>query len=712
MQPLVGEGRRLILLFRCCECGAHLRAEAGEAGGQTRCPDCHRSLTIPNTSAEAICPSCRLRIRFSTEVAGDTFHCPECEAPVPLPGESSYAVLSGQELEQRLGAGIPPDGAPKTRRGLAEFSKRNWCIINCLTGEGCKTEAFPFEIGSAEAVDLRLNEVAPNHCALVENKKGRISLAIRDPSAHVILNGVPMQNAAQLEPAKDYSLQLGNHFFVLRGGRSVEKWIKSINLQQWIIHQPQINKTEGPMGLEALSNLVASQQYDPRATILYPSGTTMGFYMWQLGSALANLERRSSTGQESADSGASLINFAISSDKGDLLCPVCWLRFDKGDVMHVASHESLRGDPLLGEDAMLRFAATRFNNNGQALDAMGVPCPDTACPHCRRKLPPGFLDLPHRIISLIGETTAGKTYYLSVAAKVLPEVLYRHFGVTFKDADPTGNRHLNAMKNRLFSGATPEQVRLEKTQTQGDLYERVILHGQETRLPTPFMFSLASARDGAAGSGLVFYDLAGELFQPGVSEYDAPKTQHIAVASALLFLFDPSLNRGFRERLRAHTDPQLQSRQLDQQDTLLAEMEVRIRRHLHLDARARIRTPLAILVGKCDIWLPLLGDLPLSPIITDSQLDLCAVAENSRRVRALLNEICPTIVANAESLAEQVTYFAISSFGHSPVRLSDGNLAPDPQRLRPLHVEQPFMWALAKTIPDLLPIREDVMRMA
>jgi hypothetical protein len=374
-------------------------------------------------------------------------------------------------------------------------------------------------------------------------------------------------------------------------------------------------------------------------------------------------------------------------------------------VMHIAAHESLRGDPVLGEDAMLRFQATRFNNQGQALDAMSVPCPDLGCPHCRRKLSPGFLDVPHRIFSLVGETAAGKSYYLSVAAKVLPEVLYRHFGIVFKDADPTGNRHLNAMKNRLFSGATPDQVRLEKTQAQGDLYERVILHGQETRLPTPFMFTVSPSHDGATRQGLVFYDLAGELFQPGASDYDALKTQHVAVAAAVLFLFDPTLNRGFRERLGNHPDPQLQSRQLDQQDTLLAEMEVRIKRLLNLDGRARVRTPLAILVGKCDIWLPMLGEPPLETVINGTDLDLGAIARNSLRIRSLLTEVCPNIVANSESLAEDVAYFAVSSFGHSPVRLSDGNLAPDPQRLHPQNVEQPFLWALTKTNPGLIPVR-------
>jgi hypothetical protein len=64
---------------------------------------------------------------------------------------------------------------------------------------------------------------------------------------------------------------------------------------------------------------------------------------------------------------------------------------------------------LLGEDAQQRFLATRFNNAGQALDAMSLPCSELACPHCRRKLPPSFLGMPHHIISLVGDQSAGKS---------------------------------------------------------------------------------------------------------------------------------------------------------------------------------------------------------------------------------------------------------------------------------------------------------------
>jgi len=66
--------------------------------------------------------------------------------------------------------------------------------------------------------------------------------------------------------------------------------------------------------------------------------------------------------------------------QGKFTCPVCWLRFDAGNIMHIAVHDSLRGDPLLGEDAQQRFLATRFNNAGQALDAMSLPSSETAEP--------------------------------------------------------------------------------------------------------------------------------------------------------------------------------------------------------------------------------------------------------------------------------------------------------------------------------------------
>ena len=82
-------------------------------------------------------------------------------------------------------------------------------------------------------------------------------------------------------------------------------------------------------------------------------------------------------------------------------CPLCWLKFDLGDAMSIATHESLRGDPILGADEMLRFLPTSFNEDGVPLDATGMPSPDIACPHCRKRLPPNYLELEQKIFSIV-----------------------------------------------------------------------------------------------------------------------------------------------------------------------------------------------------------------------------------------------------------------------------------------------------------------------
>ena len=250
---------------------------------------------------------------------------------------------------------------------------------------------------------------------------------------------------------------------------------------------------------------------------------------------------------------AALTGTDINAEYGEFTCPVCWLRFDRGDVMHISVHGSLLGDPMLGDAALQRFHATRFNDRGQALDPMGIPAPDMACPHCRRKLPPGFLDLPHHIFSIIGAPSAGKSYYLSVLVKMLAASLYQNFGISFRDADPSENVLLNDMKTQLFSAATPQEAALAKTQLEGAMYERLPRFGRKVVLPRPFIFQLGKHPD--PGFSIVFYDNAGEHFEPTRNSSDSPGAQHIAAASGLFFLFDPLTHPVFRRKLGEIDDP-------------------------------------------------------------------------------------------------------------------------------------------------------------
>jgi len=87
-------------------------------------------------------------------------------------------------------------------------------------------------------------------------------------------------------------------------------------------------------------------------------------------------------------------------------------------------------------------------------------------------------------------------------------------------------------------------------------------------------------------------------------------------------------------------------------------------------------------------------------------LDLDALLDNSNRVRQLMKTLCPEIVANAESISRHVLFFAVSSFGHAPVKVGPGDYVPDPRRLQPFQVDVPMLWILSRIAPGLVNSRK------
>jgi hypothetical protein len=236
------------------------------------------------------------------------------------------------------------------------------------------------------------------------------------------------------------------------------------------------------------------------------------------------------------------------------------------------------------------------------------------------------------------------------------------------------------------------------------MYERLPRQGRMVALPRPFIYTMGTTGSSKQRCSVIFYDNAGEHFQPGVRLVEQPGALHVASASAIFFLFDPFNNPEFRRAMRGSSDPQLEKPVVDQQDIILAEMRSRILGLRAATSNHRFKEPLAVIAGKFDAWRNLLPDNSIVYPVVGGKLDLKIVAQNSNRIRELLLRICPSIVANAEALSSEVCYFAVSSFGHPPVKVAGGaHYAPDPSRLQPFHVEIPPLWALAKSNPELVP---------
>jgi hypothetical protein len=614
-------------------------------------------------------------------------------------GRKIEAWAAKKKADLSGGAAAPTAGGEPAVSG---FRGNEWSLVDCLNGEITRIEQLPFEIGSAEDTDFRLEGLWPRHCALAPLKGKGVWLVRRDFDAEIFLNGLAVENE-ELKPDTDYTLQLGPYLFLLRGGTTLRKWEENLDLGEWFIHDPEKGFTEGPFPYLADVLTLAKRPDHSEETIAFPNGMGMGFYLRQFAALELGEEEGSAPAEEpTPTASAEEVEQIEPSRAGALMCPVCWLEFDAGDLMHVAVHDSLRGDPILGEDAAQRFLATRFNDRGQALDAFGLPCTEIACPHCRRVIPPAILDAPQHILSIVGDQSAGKSYYLTVLIKTLPATLFSRYQIVFQDADPTGNAPLNEMKKTLFSARSPEEARLAKTQLEGAMYERLPRYGRMVALPKPFIFTMESTVRPEGRCSVIFYDNAGEHFQPGRDSADSPGAQHVASSAGIFFLFDPFNHPDFRARLGKTADPQLENPIVDQQEVILAEMKARIRKLRRLQGGERIEQPLALLVGKCDAWLHLLGPEPLANPLDGEQLNLEAIDANSNRLRALLLEISPTIVANAETISANIRYFPVSSFGHPPVRVPSGDVVPDPNRLQPLMVDIPPLWILSQIAGELL----------
>jgi hypothetical protein len=401
---------------------------------------------------------------------------------------------------------------------------------------------------------------------------------------------------------------------------------------------------------------------------------------------------------------------------GMVECPHCWHRAALTDLVWIAAHESLRGDPIAGPHALLRFRPSRFTPTGAALDLQGQPCERLACPRCHLPLSRILLESKPLIFSMIGVPASGKSYLLASMAWELRQKLPTRFQLAFTDTDPESNLIVSEYERTLFlSGDDHDWVYLDKTQVEGDLYDRVRLGDQSVSLPHPFLFTFRPQRSHPKAAKadeltrvLCFYDNAGEHFQPGMDSAVTPATQHVARSRVLFFLFGPSQDPRFRQRCRAISDdPQLASSQsVERQETVLTEALVRLRTYAQLGPQQQIEKPLIVLVAKSDIWGPLIDeDITSDPYLPGpagqpDRVDAARIQRVSGKLRALLLEVAPELVSVAEDACTDVTYMPVSALGGPPQRqtLAEGRelLVVRPDDIKPRWVTVPIVYAFAK----------------
>lgn len=414
--------------------------------------------------------------------------------------------------------------------------------------------------------------------------------------------------------------------------------------------------------------------------------------------------------------------FALSIPEGPISCPHCWLKFGVENLNYIASHPALSGDPVLGEDAQLRFLPTVFNSAGVPSDAKGMLCTEMACPRCHLRIPASIVDHPSLYFSIVGAPGSGKSYFLASMVNTVKRSLAFNFDINFADSDPSINFIVNKYEQVLFLSAAPEKLAtLPKTQQIGkDFSSRVLMNGIQMDLPKPFVFLTEPTvsferKDGlreSVSSNIVLYDNAGEHFQPGSDVVGNPATQHLAHSDGIIFVMDPTEDVQLRRRCD-EKDPQISERiKITDQSILLTEMILRIRKNLAMKPGEKCHKPLIVVVGKFDLWETLIpsGVRENHPVRKDSQtmsrqLDLATIANVSFSVRSLLLKYAPEIVTRAEAFFSHVIFVPVSNFGTHARKNEQGAVGIQPDLIKPIWVDVPLLLLLERLqfIPGIQP---------
>ena len=391
-----------------------------------------------------------------------------------------------------------------------------------------------------------------------------------------------------------------------------------------------------------------------------------------------------------------------------IICPHCWHNFRLDEFLFISRHQSLIGDPVLGSDAQQRFLPSRFTAEGNAIDAMGMSCPDMACPRCHLRIPLAASEMPPLFLSIVGATASGKSYFLTSMSWGLRNTLNRDFAISFADTDAVNNQIINDFEESLFLNSDQETpVALRKTELQGELYNQVLLDNMLVNLPKPFMFTITPAEHhphyqevkASMSRTLVLYDNAGEHFEPGMDLVDNPTTQHLLHSDTIFFIYDPTKDVRFRKLISGSDDFQLSPKsRVQRQEIILTEMISRIKKYSGLRSGGKIARNLIVVISKCDIWKQLLGfELPAEPWKWDPAASTCCLDVEFLRnvsfaIRNLLTKVCPELVTTAETFSGDVLYLPNSALGHSPKLDDNGMSGISPADIHPFWSTVPMLY--------------------
>lgn len=311
--------------------------------------------------------------------------------------------------------------------------------------------------------------------------------------------------------------------------------------------------------------------------------------------------------------------------------------------------------------------------DGQMLD-------ERLCPFCHNRVVEGAGKQDMHMISVIGNTSAGKSVYLAILSKIIGEDKALNASIFFK-----GNEEEEEYYFKNYKSLIKENRRLNAT--------------NGIVPPIPFEINFTDSITGQKRSVMiVFRDIMGESVQNlrdlGLSG------KHIKESSALLYLLDPT---GFNEVIAKVT-----KRSYDGGSQ--AESLTALKRYLTGDEyEEQTSIPTAIVIAKSDIIssMSFFDDGRYTALVEDENwrsrysgyIEPKRIEASDEGVKDFLRDIDEEqYVVNAEDTFKNHKFFMSSSLGYDP----DANVN-NWTDITPFNVTEPFYWLLSEL--GVLPCR-------
>ena len=420
-----------------------------------------------------------------------------------------------------------------------------------------------------------------------------------------------------------------------------------------------------------------------------------------------------------------------------VICAHCWSQYPPENTLWISSErDSERGDTKLGPDAPRRFAAERFDVQGNALDASGKDggrAQGLACPNCHLEVPRVLYEYKPFFVSIIGAPSSGKSFFLPAMTWYLRSNMPEKFAVNFQDADPRLNIRLHSYEETLFLNPDRDSVvTIAKTIEKMDenLYDEVMLGSEIILYPRPFVFRMEPTaahpkanKISAIARSVCMYDNAGESFLAAAPVASSRLTDHLEHCDLTLFLFDPTQHPRFREVAKDKSNDPQWKKKLEGvvlQNTLLDNAASRLKKLRGISLQERYNGPLIVVVTKLDAWAMLLPAENRKQLLSAEYLpqiaagsSMCVIRSDlvqvlSQTVRDLLRRLAPEIVSSAESYSTDVTYIPVSATGVGVQLMGGANSTANstmgvrPKDIKPKWCELPLLVGLSKAKTQLV----------